>query len=95
MTLKKQDIAEAIRANLGVPHSEAGLITESILKVLKNTLASGEDVLISRFGKFQINDKDARKGRNPKTGETMILESRRVVTFKPSEKLRNRLNGGR
>jgi len=60
---------------------------------MKDTLASGEDVMISGFGKFQVNDKAARKGRNPATDEEMMLKGRRVVTFKCAGKLRDRING--
>jgi len=60
---------------------------------MKATLANGEDVLISGFGKFCVKDKNDRRGRNPSTGEDMMLEARRVVTFKCSRPLRNKLNG--
>jgi integration host factor subunit alpha len=59
---------------------------------MKSTLASGEDIMISGFGKFQVNEKAPRKGRNPATGGTMMLDGRRVVVFKCSGKLRNRIN---
>lgn len=95
MAHKKRDIADAIRAKLGISNYEAGHLTETLLKVIKDTLTSGEDILISGFGKFQISDKAERLGRNPKTGESMMLKPRRVVTFKPSGKLRDRLNNGR
>jgi integration host factor subunit alpha len=60
---------------------------------MKSKLVSGEDLMISGFGKFQVNDKAPRKGRNPATGETMTLDKRRVVTFKNSGKLRDQING--
>jgi integration host factor subunit alpha len=66
---------------------------ESLLEIIKSTLESGEDVLISGFGKFCVKDKNERKGRNPATGETAILPARRVVTFKCSGKLREKING--
>jgi integration host factor subunit alpha len=59
---------------------------------MKNCLASGEELLISGFGKFNVKDKNARRGRNPQTGEELILEPRRVITFKPSGILRTRIN---
>ncbi len=62
------------------------------LKIIKQSLESGEDVMISGFGKFQVKDKRQRRGRNPSTGEDIILSPRRVVTFKSSGKLRNRIN---
>ena len=68
-------------------------MVEQLLETIKSTLASGEDVLVSGFGKFSVNEKKERKGRNPETGEEMMIRSRRVVTFKCSGKLRRRING--
>ena len=65
---------------------------ETLLELIKFTLASGEDVLISGFGKFCVNEKRQRKGRNPATGEDMMLAARRVVTFKCSGQLRDKIN---
>ena len=62
--------------------------------MIKSALESGEDVLIGGFGKFEVRDKAARTGRNPQTGEELVLDARRIVTFKPSGKLREKLNGG-
>jgi integration host factor subunit alpha len=94
MALWKKDIADAIRLDLNISNSESVLVTESILKTIKETLASGDEVLVSRFGKFQVNQKSERLGRNPYTGEPMMLPPHRVVTFKASCMLRDRLNGG-
>jgi len=66
---------------------------EAFLKISKNTLINGSDLLLSGFGRFNVKDKNARKGRNPKTGEDLLLNSRRVVTFKPSGILREKVNG--
>jgi integration host factor subunit alpha len=66
---------------------------ESILEIMKSSLEKGDDVLLSGFGKFKVRDKRPRKGRNPKTGEEMIIGARKVVTFKSSGKLRERVNG--
>ena len=65
----------------------------SLLEIIKSALESGDDVLMSGFGKFCVRDKKARRGRNPATGEDKMLRARRVVTFKYSGKLRERLNG--
>jgi len=73
--------------------AEAKDTVETLLEVMKSTLASGEDIMISGFGKFQVNEKVPRKGRNPATGETMMLKKRRVVTFKCAGGLRDRING--
>lgn len=68
-------------------------ITEHLLEIIKSTLASGNDILVSGFGKFCVKEKDERKGRNPSTNTEMILRSRRVVTFKCSGKLREKISG--
>jgi len=70
----------------------AAEIVDSLFEKIKESLAQGEDVRIFGFGKFQVKFKWARKGRNPHTGETIILRSRRVVTFKVSRKLRDKMN---
>ena len=70
-------------------------IVNGLFETIKETLVRGEDVKISGFGKFQVHFKWARRGRNPRTGEMIILDSRRVVTFRPSRKLRERMNAPR
>ena len=67
-------------------------LVESLFEIMKQTMEKGEHVLITGFGKFQVKFKWARKGRNPKTGEHLILNSRRIVTFKCSSRLKERLN---
>jgi integration host factor subunit alpha len=93
MALTKQVITERIRDQLGVSRKKSMDLTESLLEIIKSRLASGDDVLVSGFGKFCIKEKKARKGRNPATGDYLMLNPRRVVTFKWSGKLRDRLNG--
>ena len=92
MTLTKAQIIESIQNQTGFPKNKSLDIVESLLGIIKNTLASGEDVLVSGFGKFSVREKDERKGRNPATGEDMMLAARKVVTFKCSGKLRDRIN---
>ena len=92
MSLTKAAIVELVYTELDVQRKEAVDTVESLLEVLKSTLESGEDVLVSGFGKFQVKEKKARKGRNPATGDDAILPARRVVTFKWSGKLRELLN---
>ena len=92
MTLTKIQITEAIAEQNGFTKKQSTETVETILELIKSTLASGEDVLISGFGKFSVKDKRERKGRNPATGEDMILAPRRVVTFKCSGKLRDKIN---
>ena len=93
MALTKHDIAEQLQAELGVPRNQSIEVVESLLELMKSTLESGEDVLVSGFGKFCVKDKAERKGRNPATGEDLMLKPRRVVTFKLSGTLRDKVNG--
>ncbi|WP_372683964.1 integration host factor subunit alpha [Desulfosarcina sp.] len=93
MALTKHDIAEQVQAKLGFPKNQSVAITESIIEAIKATLASGDDVLVSGFGKFCVKEKRERKGRNPATNEDLMLPARRVVTFKCSGKLREKVNG--
>ena len=90
MALKKFDIVEQLQSELGVPKKQSVEITESLLELIKSSLESGDDVLVSGFGKFCVKDKKERKGRNPATGDDLMLEPRRVVTFKCSGKLRDK-----
>ncbi len=93
MALTKNDIVEQIQTGLGFPKNQSVEITETLLEIIKSSLESGDDVLVSGFGKFCVKDKKERKGRNPTTGEDAILPARRVVTFKCSGKLRYKVNG--
>jgi integration host factor subunit alpha len=92
MTLTKAQIVELVRNQTGFPRNRSLEIVETLLEIIKRTLASGEDVLVSGFGRFSVREKKERKGRNPATGDAMMLEPRKVVTFKCSGKLRNRVN---
>ena len=93
MALTKKAIARSIQQGTGIPFGQAYQIVETTLEVIKDTLAGGEDVLISGFGKFKVLEKIARQGRNPQTGNGLILDARRVVTFKCSGVLREKMNG--
>jgi integration host factor subunit alpha len=93
MTLTKADIIKAIAEQNGYTKKKSIETVEAILEIIKRALESGEDVLISGFGKFCVKEKKERRGRNPATDETMMLAQRRVVTFKCSRKLREKTNG--
>jgi integration host factor subunit alpha len=93
MALTKAHIIEAVSNQIGFPKNHSSEIVETVLEIIKKTLVSGEDVMISGFGKFCVKEKMERKGRNPATGETMMLAPRRVVTFRTSGKLRDKING--
>ena len=92
MTLTKTNITETIEKELDLSRSDAYNTVEEFLEIIKETIENGEDLMISGFGKFCVNEKNARKGRNPATNEEMILPPRRVVTFKCSGKLRDLVN---
>lgn len=91
MALTKNDIVTAIH-EIGFTKKKSVDIIEGLLEIIKKRLESGEDVLISGFGKFCVKDKKARRGRNPATGSDLVLRARRIVTFKCSGKLRNKIN---
>jgi integration host factor subunit alpha len=93
MALTKNDIVKQIQNQLSFPKNQSKEITESLLELIKSVMESGDDVLISGFGKFCVKEKAERKGRNPPTGEDAVLPARRVVTFKCSGKLREKING--
>ncbi|RZB34786.1 MAG: integration host factor subunit alpha [Desulfobacteraceae bacterium Eth-SRB1] len=92
MALTKNDIVEKIH-ELGFTKKKSVDIIESLLESIKGTLEKGDDVLISGFGKFCVKNKQQRRGRNPATGNALMLRARKVVTFKCSGKLRNKING--
>ena len=92
MALTKSDVVTAVH-DLGFTKKQSVDIIESLLEVIKCNLAKSEDVLISGFGKFSVKDKGRRRGRNPATGEDLILNARKVITFKCSGKLRQKING--
>lgn len=93
MTLTKDHLISSIGNRLGISKFESSRIVESVLEAVKTSLSNGEDMLISGFGKFVVKKKEARRGRNPQTGEDLILDPRRVITFKCSPVMRDRING--
>jgi len=93
MSLTKDQIINSIANQIGFPKNRSSEIIETLLEIIKMSLESGDDVLITGFGKFCVKEKGERRGRNPSTGEDMMVRSRKVVTFRWSGKLRERLNG--
>jgi integration host factor subunit alpha len=91
MTHTKEDIVRSV-TNAGFTRSRAVALVETLVDIIKDTLANGEEVLISGFGKFYLREKVARMGRNPKTGEEALVSERRVVRFKCSPVLRDKIN---
>ncbi len=94
MTLTKADLIDSTYNQVGLPKTKSAEVVDSLLEIIKKTLENGEDVLISRFGKFCVKEKGKRRGRNPQTGEDLMLGERRVVTFRCSGRLREKINGG-
>ena len=90
--MTKADIVERIYERVGFSKKEAADVVESIFEVVKGRLEGGEKVKISGFGNFVINEKRPRKGRNPQTGEEIVITGRRVLTFKPSQVLKRTIN---
>ena len=93
MTLTKEDLKDSISNHLNIPKTESSTVIESFLETIKSSLESGSDVMISGFGKFSVQIKKERRGRNPQTGEEIMIEPRKVVAFSCSGKLRERMNG--
>jgi len=92
MTLTKDDIVETIAKENGLQKNQSVELVETLLELIKRTLESGEDVLVSGFGKFSVRKKRERRGRNPATGDSMMLAPRKVVTFHCSGNLRKKIN---
>lgn len=94
MTLTKAELVQQVyKSHDSLTKAQATESVESFLRLSKNSLIKGENLLLSGFGKFNVKDKKARRGRNPQTGEELTLSARRVVTFKPSGILRDKING--
>ena len=81
MALTRLDLVERLKKAVGLKRNESTRMLESLLEVIKSTLEQGENLLISGFGRFEVQDKAPRKGRNPDTGETMTIRARRIVVF--------------
>jgi len=95
MTLTKAQLIDSIYRRADLPKAQAAEVIETLLEITKKTLEDGEDVLISGFGKFCVKTKNARRGRNPQTEEALTLRTRRVVIFKCSGVLKEKINGGK
>lgn len=93
-TLTRADLADALHREVGLSRADAARMVEQILRHMCDALANGENVKISGFGSFVLRDKGERVGRNPKTGIEVPIAPRRVLTFRASQMLRNRIAGG-
>jgi integration host factor subunit alpha len=92
--MTKAELIEAVYSKVGISKKESADLVELIFDTMKDTLSKGEKIKISGFGNFVVREKRARMGRNPQTGESMEISARRVLTFRPSQVLKNDLNHG-
>ena len=93
MALTKSQIIMQVH-ELGYSKKDSAEIVENLLEIIKQSLENGDDVMVSGFGKLSVKEKSPRRGRNPATGDDLMLDARKVVTFKPSGILRKRINRG-
>jgi integration host factor subunit alpha len=93
MTLTKDNLIQTLYDQSGFSKQKARTTLETVFELVKKTLESGDDVLVSGFGKFIVRKKEARRGRNPQTGQDLTLDPRRVITFRCSAVMRDRING--
>lgn len=91
--MTKAELIEAVYTKVGISKKESADLVELVFDTMKNTLSNGEKIKISGFGNFVVREKRSRMGRNPQTGESMEISARRVLTFRPSQVLKNDLNG--
>ena len=92
-TITRKELAEAVEREVGLSRTESRQLVDDVLATIVEALEDGEDVKLSRFGVFDLKDKAERPGRNPRTGETATITPRRVVTFRPSNTMKARVNG--
>ncbi|WP_417524850.1 integration host factor subunit alpha [Marinovum sp.] len=93
-TLTRMDLSEAVFREVGLSRNESAELVERVLSLMSDALVEGEQVKISSFGTFSVRDKAARVGRNPKTGQEVPIEPRRVLTFRPSHLMKDRVAAG-
>ena len=93
-TLTRMDLAEAVHAQVGLSRNDSAELVEAVLGHISDALVSGESVKISSFGTFSVREKAARVGRNPKTGQEVPIHPRRVMTFRSSHLMKDRVADG-
>ncbi|MEQ8434458.1 MAG: integration host factor subunit alpha [Oceanicaulis sp.] len=91
-TITRADLADAVNRDVGLPRQESAQLVEQVLDMISETLVEGDSVKLSSFGSFVLRDKNGRVGRNPKTGEEVPIDPRRVLVFKPSQVLKDRVD---
>ncbi len=90
--LTRKELAEALTTQLGYPQSTCSELVDSFLDKMKQTLLDGEPIKFVHFGTFNVRDKQPRRGRNPRTGETITIKKRQMISFRPSKKMREQIN---
>jgi len=93
-TVTRADLADAVHQNIGLSRQESSDLVQTVLGMVSDSLANGDSVKLSSFGSFLLRDKNGRIGRNPKTGEEVPIDPRRVLTFKPSQVLKEKVDAG-
>lgn len=88
----RKELAVSVNNKLGVSRRNAAEIVDTVFSTMKNTLVNGESIKLVQFGTLTVRDKSPRRGRNPRTGESMTITKRKMVSFRPSKRLRERLN---
>ena len=88
----RKELATSLNEKLGISHRNASEIVDTVFSILKNTLIRGESIKLVQFGSFNVREKSPRRGRNPQTGESMMITKRQMITFRPSRQLRDNLN---
>jgi integration host factor subunit alpha len=91
-TVTRADLSEAVYQEIGLSRAESSALVENVLDMIADALVSGQNVKISSFGSFIVRSKGGRMGRNPKTGEEVPIDPRRVLTFRPSQVMRDKIN---
>ena len=92
-TLTRADLSEAVHRQVGLPRTDSADLVKEVLDAMSGALAAGENVKLSSFGTFMVRTKKGRMGRNPKTGEEVPITPRKVLVFRPSQIMKNRVNG--
>jgi integration host factor subunit alpha len=93
--MTKADLVDLIYERVGSSKRESGQVVEEVFTIIRDSLCEGDKVKISGFGSFVVNQKKSRRGRNPQTGEPIVIDSRRVLSFKPSQVLKELVNNGK
>ncbi|PID41721.1 MAG: integration host factor subunit alpha [Proteobacteria bacterium] len=88
----RKELAETVSAKLGYPISTCSAIVDSLFEKMKSSMLDGGSIKLVHFGTFLVRDKNPRKGRNPRTGESITIKKRQIISFRPSKKLRSRIN---